>query len=265
MKIFISADIEGVTGTTVWEETTRGKEVYGEFQEQMTREVAAACEGALAAGASEVVVKDAHDTGRNIVGALLPEGVRLVRGWSRHPYLMMQELDASFDAAMMVGYHDCGGNGGNPLAHTLRSVQYREVTVNGMRVSEFHINAFTAALEGVPVAYLSGDRAICEAAEELLPGIVTTAVKEGRGGATIGIHPGEAVRRIRRGAEAALTGGRLPRVPELPEFFEVGIVFNDFREAHRASYYPGARLAAPGAILFETESWFDVLRLLLFV
>jgi D-amino peptidase len=72
MKIYISADIEGVTGTTHWDETDRKNLDFKEFQEQMTAEVVASCEGALEAGASEIWVKDAHDTARNIIASKLP-------------------------------------------------------------------------------------------------------------------------------------------------------------------------------------------------
>ncbi len=80
MKIYISADIEGVCGSTVWPEAERDKQPYIEFQNQMTAEVKAACEGALAAGAKEIVVKDAHATGRNIIAGELPRAVKLIRG-----------------------------------------------------------------------------------------------------------------------------------------------------------------------------------------
>ena len=80
MKIYITADIEGVTGVTHWDETDKTKPDYNEFREQMTAEVVAACEGAMNAGVSEIWIKDAHASGRNLVMEKLPEIVRLVRG-----------------------------------------------------------------------------------------------------------------------------------------------------------------------------------------
>ncbi len=119
MKIFISADIEGTTGIAHPDETTKNKADYAEFQKQMTAEVAAACQGALAAGATEIIVKDAHDSARNILAGQLPEEVRIIREWSSHPFSMMEGLDESFDAVMMTGYHSRAGSGANPLAHTI--------------------------------------------------------------------------------------------------------------------------------------------------
>ena len=163
MKIYISADIEGVTGTTDWNEVTKGKEDYTEFRQQMTSEVCAACEGAFDAGAESIVVKDAHSTARNIIASKLPEKVKLIKGWSRHPYMMMQEINKSFDAALMIGYHSMAGAGGNPLAHTMSSALVADIEINEHPlVSEFFLNTYTAALAQVPVVFLSGDKEICQ-------------------------------------------------------------------------------------------------------
>ena len=117
MKVYISADIEGITGTTHWDETDKAKADYTEFRQQMTAEVAAACEGALKAGVNEIWVKDAHDSARNIIAAQLPPETRLNRGWSGHPYFMMDRLDSTFQAVVMIGYHSRAGSGASPLAH----------------------------------------------------------------------------------------------------------------------------------------------------
>ena len=98
MKVYISADMEGVTGVTHWDDVDHSKSVYSRFQKQMSLEVSSACKGALDAGANEIWIKDAHDTGRNILAEILPKGMKLIRGWSGHPYSMVQELDDSFDA-----------------------------------------------------------------------------------------------------------------------------------------------------------------------
>ena len=67
MKVYISADMEGITGVAHWDEVDHNKPPYSYFQEQMSKEVAAACEGANLAGAKEIFVKDAHYSGRNII------------------------------------------------------------------------------------------------------------------------------------------------------------------------------------------------------
>ena len=165
-KIYISADIEGVCGIVDWKETDISEQQGAYFRAQMTREVKAACEAAGKAGAGEVFVKDAHSSGRNLDPSLLPENVRIMRAWTRNPYSMMAGIDASFDAAMFIGYHSGAGSNGSPLSHTMNLENIR-VLINGEEASEFMLNAYTAASFGVPVVLVSGDRQLCERVKAL--------------------------------------------------------------------------------------------------
>ena len=90
MKIYISADIEGVAGITDWTEANPNSPSYHQHQLEMTKEVAAACEAGIRSGAESIYVKDAHWGGRNILPEHLPEKTHLIRGWSGHPYCMVQ-------------------------------------------------------------------------------------------------------------------------------------------------------------------------------
>ncbi|WP_415930700.1 M55 family metallopeptidase [Zhenpiania hominis] len=145
MKIFISADIEGVATTTLWPETEKGSEDYRQHAQQMTMEVIAACEAASEAGASEIVVRDAHEDGNNLDIWKLPENVTLIRGWSGHPYSMVYGIDPSFDAAIFIGYHSAASSEGNPLSHT-ESLNPLSVKLNGALASEFLLYSYAAAL-----------------------------------------------------------------------------------------------------------------------
>lgn len=263
MKIFISADIEGVCGVTAWDETESDKGTYARFQQQMTREVRAACEGALAGGATEIYVRDAHHSARNLIAEELPKQVRLVRGWSRHPYMMMQELDASFAGAMMIGYHSLAGGDGNPLSHTMSS-RASEVTINGIPTSEFLINSYTAWLERVPVILLAGDEQICSLGKEQIPGLKTVAVKSGSGASTVSIHPTLALERIEEGAREAMQGDLAACCSPLPEQFETTITYVSHQDAYKASFFPGASLVSARTIRHRADHYFDVLRLFLF-
>ena len=264
MKIYISVDIEGVCGTTTWNEVTRGNAEYLEFQQQMTREVIAACEGAFKAGATEIVIKDAHDTACNIIADNLPENTSLIRGWSRHPYMMMQELDSSFDAALMPGYHSLAGGGGNPLAHTMSSSRISTLDINNMPASEFLINYYTAMLEKVPVLFISGDREICDHAAEIAPGISTVSVKTGVGASTVNIHPESALRMIKSAVFEVLSGSLSGHLEDLPEWFNITVDYINNQDAYKASFYPGAELISPRRVGFKSDNYLDVLRLFLF-
>lgn len=162
MKVFISAGIEGCCGVFSNIETHKNEAVYAPFAKQMTKEVLAVCEAAHEAGADEIVVKDGHGDASNIDPLQMPSYVTLIRGKSGHPYNMMFGLDPTFDAVLYVGYHAAAGCPEFAVSHTSTGNSLY-ITLNGKRMSEFMLNSFTAASLGVPVAFISGDEAICAA------------------------------------------------------------------------------------------------------
>ena len=263
MKVFISADIEGITGVTHWDETDLNKAEFASAREQMTAEVAVACEAALEAGAIEILVRDAHGDARNIIASKLPHEARLIRDWAPEPLMMMQGLDETFQAAAMIGYHSRAGANTSPLAHTMTGDWIR-VSMNGREASEFLFNAYSAAMLNVPVVFVSGDKGLCEEAAELNPQIGTVAVKEGVGNSTISIHPELALVRIRAGMISALKGDLSKCQLTLPNHFSVSIQFKDHSKAYTYSFYPGAILKDPVTVNFETTDYYEVLRFLFF-
>jgi D-amino peptidase len=263
MKIFVSADIEGVTGATHWDETDLPKTDYAAFREQMTAEVVAACEGALQAGATEIWVKDAHDTARNIIAAKLPQEVRLIRGWGFDPFMMVQGLDDTFQAAMMIGYHSRAAGGTSPLAHTMTG-NFAHILLNDRYASEFLIHTYAAAYVHVPVVLVSGDKGLCDEVTQFNPYITTVAVKEGIGGSTVNIHPNLATARIRDGVVQALSGDLSRLQNPLPARFTIEVCYHDHTKAYPLGFYPGAKRVDPHTIRFEADSYFDILRFMLF-
>ena len=265
-RIFISSDIEGTCGICHWDETELNKPDYAQFREQMTREVSAACEGALAAGSEDVLVKDAHDSARNILPAKLPQNVQIFRGWGSDIHSMMSGLDASFSGVLFTGYHSGAGSEASPLSHTMNG-QNMIIHINGIQTSEMVINAFVAAYYDVPVLMIAGDAGVCEAAKRLNPHIYTVPVQTGRGNGTISIHPDEAVRRIRETAEKAVREGLANpdrfRI-DLPNKFDVTVQFKHHSKARRASFYPGVRKLNDTTVAFSSDAYFDVLRFFMF-
>ena len=264
MKVFISADMEGTAGITCWPETERDKPEYAEFQELMTAEVVAACEGALEAGATEIVLKDAHHTGRNLLVDRLPRQVRIIRDWSGHPHSMMFGIDRDCVAAIYTGYHDAAGTDSNPLAHSF-SGKIMRLTINGALASEFTVNALTAASLGVPSAFISGDNGICAAAEAWVPGIVTVPVSQGFGLSTSSLVPACARDRIRAGVAAALAELPLRSHPPLADRWEIELEFTNSSEAYRGSFFPEVDYPEPRRLRFVRDEWFEVLRTLRFL
>lgn len=264
MKIFLSADIEGTAGIAHWDEAERDHPAYAEFRALMTAEVVAACEGAHAAGATEVVIKDAHDSARNLILDRLPGYVRVVRGWSGHPDGMMFGIGEGFAAALYTGYHSKAGTESNPLAHTT-TLRISRLILNGEIASELTVNALCAAKYGVPSAFVAGDAGICADARAMVPGIATVETLEGFGPATMSLSPARSVAAIRKGVEAALFGDLSQRMPAMPERFELVIEYVNPVDAYRLSFYPGARHHGPRAVAFETDDFFELQRALTFL
>jgi D-amino peptidase len=264
VKVYISADIEGVTDVTHWDETELGKGVFAQAQEQMIAEVVAACEGARDAGATEIWVKDAHDTGCNLIHGRLPREVKLIRAWAPHPLMMMQELDETFAAVALIGYHSRAASGGSPLSHTMTG-EWALVTINGQPASECLINTMSAAMFRVPVVLVTGDKALCEEVNAFNPATKTIAVKEGRGNSTINIHPHTAVELIKKSMKEALTGDLKACLKPLPDYFDVKLTFRKHAKAFSASFYPGAEKIDDCTVGFKSDRYYEVLRFLQFV
>ena len=264
MKVFISADIEGTAGISHWNEAERTHPDWLEVRSLMTAEVLAACEGARAAGATEVVIKDAHDSGRNLILDRLPDYARIIRGWSGHPDEMMFGIDESFAAAICTGYHSKAGTEANPLAHT-SNMRISRLLLNGEVASEFTFNALCAASYGVPSVFLSGDAGICAEAQAMVPGLAAVQTLEGTGKATTSISPAWSRRAIREGVAAVLSGEFAQALPVSPDYHEVVIEFNTPTEAYRAGWYPGAKAHGPRSVAFGHRDFREILRALLFM
>jgi len=261
MKVYLSADIEGITGVTHWDETDLSHAEHA--REQMTAEVAAACEGALHAGATEIWVKDSHDSGRNIIASRLPQEARLIRGWSGHPYQTLTQLDQTFHAVLLVGYHSGAGFGQSPLEHTC-SGNLMCVKLNGQYISEFSLDALTGSYAGAPVVFVSGDQGLCAHVKETNAHIHTVAVKEGIGEATLNLHPEVAVERIRGEAKLALQGDPARCRIALPEHFSLEMRYRKHTRAYQMGFFPGARQTGTFTVQYDTDDYFELLRFFMF-
>ena len=265
MKVFISADIEGTTGIAHWDETEKNHPDWKYFSEQMTREVAAACRGAMDAGCQEIVVKDAHDSARNIDPRALPECVRLHRGWAGLPGSMMMGIDATYAGCVFTGYHSGASWSTSPLSHTMNTGN-NYVKINGQRISEMTINALMAAYYGVPLLCVTGDQGICDAAKAANPNIETVAVNECCGNGVLSIHPDLAVRRIREAVARSLGKPDLKSMLyPMPQHFDVEICYKKHQSANSAAWYPGAHRIDDLTVGFESDDYMEVLRMFKFI
>ncbi|WP_042274076.1 M55 family metallopeptidase [[Clostridium] dakarense] len=264
MKIYLSADIEGTCGIVDWNETELESSVGKYHKEQMTKEVNAACLGANFANATNILVKDAHDSARSINPLSLPENVSILRGWTKDPLVMMAGLDKSFDACVFVGYHSGSSQNGNPLSHTIHC-DYDYIKINGNIVSEFTINSYTAAYFKIPIAFVSGDEMLCNEAKKINPNIIAVPVSKGIGNASVSIHPNLALSKIKEGVKNSLTGDLSRHMIKLPEKFEIEIKFRQHYKAYKSSFYPGVKQINSQTIQFKTDDYYEFLRMLFFL
>src|SRR6059058_307792 len=163
LKVYISADMEGITGVASADQLAPASFEYGRAREWMTAEVLAAIQGARDAGATEFVVSDSHGNGESLLIDRFPSDVpiHIVRSFPR-PLGMMEGIDPSFAAVIFVGYHASTSSTTGVRAHTMSSALLTRIALNGTSMSEAGINAAIAAHYGVPVVMITGDDAIVE-------------------------------------------------------------------------------------------------------
>jgi D-amino peptidase len=238
LKVYISADMEGVAGVVTNEQLGPSGFEYQRFREFMTNEVLAAIEGARAAGATEFLVSDSHGNGQNLLIEKFPEDVQIVRSWPRH-LSMMAGIDESFDAALFIGYHSSTSNTEGVRAHTMSSARLTDVRLNGVSVPEAGINAAIAGHFGVPCVMISGDDAIIAEAANLLGDIAGATVKWAYSfHSARTLTPDASYRLIHRTAEGALRriGEFKPFLLEAPITAEVR--FKNYRPPQLLAYLP---------------------------
>ncbi len=265
MRVFISADIEGIATTAVWDQCRQqGGYDYEAARRQMSLEVAAACEGALEAGADYVRVKDSHGPMTNIIPELLPKEVELTRSKNGSPYGMVTGVEEGFDAAMYVGWHSAAGRDGNPLSHT-HNTKTLYIKLNGVKMSEFMMHSWACASVGCPSVLLTGDQMLCEDSRPLHPRLITVPVKRGYGGIVTCIHPQLACERIKQAAYDSIRQPLDDALCALPDHFELEICYKEHVQATKSSFFPGFSKKDDNTIIMSTDDYWDVLVALAWV
>ena len=262
-KIFISADIEGVSGITSWDATRYGGKGYEEACREMSLETAAACRAAIKHG-YKVVVKDGHEDAMNIDHNLLPDGVELIRGWMNNPLSMMGGLDETFDGAIYIGYHSGAWTKTSPLKHTSEDYMFNWVKVNGKYASEFTLNSQLADQLGVPSLLIAGDEGACKDAEAEYPGIRTVATKRGIGDSTWNRHPETVIAEIEAAVDEILSKP-LTEARSLENEYTLTMCYKDFQRAATASWVPGVKKIDDFTVSYTAETPRELARCRYFV
>jgi D-amino peptidase len=177
MKVYISADIEGIAGVLTKEQQTKGTPEYNEACKLLSQEVYSLVDGLIDSGVDEVYVYDAHGSGINILYDYMHPKARYIMGYS-HPSVRFPFLDSSFDFIILQGYHAMAGTEGAILDHTYSSVHIHNIYINGRKSGEIYIDALASSELGVPVALVTGDDKTVKEALEFLPWVKTYETKK---------------------------------------------------------------------------------------
>lgn len=254
-KVFISVDMEGLTGVALGNEVSASGPDYAHFRTIMAGETNAAIEGAQRAGAMELVVRDSHGNKTNLLPADVLPGARLIRGPSTGPKNMMEGIDNTFDAAIFIGYHARAGTPNAVLAHTSNG-NVLDFSINGVSMPEGGYNALVAGLYDVPVVFVAGDQAFVDQARELLGPVEAVAVKQViTGGAVDSLSPALAQRLIVEGVERGLRGRDRVKPYKLSAPYSMVLKVRTERPL-----YKGATRTAPGTSTFQSSDLFEILN-----
>jgi D-amino peptidase len=262
VKVFISCDMEGVSGIVDWSQCRPGGAGYDAGCALMLAEVNAAIGGALAGGADEVVVNDSHGGMFNLDPTLLIRPASYLSG--RHkPGYMMEGLDASFDAVFFVGYHGSISGPPSVLSHTYNPEVVSSVRLNGRPVGESGINALVCLAFGVPIVLISGDSVTLAEAEWFAPDSVGVVTKESvTRFAAHHVHPEDARDRIRDAARAACAQVRAGAVapPRVESPYRLEIDFQTADMADVACWIKGVELLGTRSVVIGGDDALAVYR-----
>jgi D-amino peptidase len=262
MRVYISVDMEGIAGIVHEDQTNpvdpRCAGEYSRGRRLMTAEANAAIEGALDAGATAVLVNDSHWHMRNLLAEELHEAAELLSGGPKR-LSMMEGIETGFDAAVLIGYHARAGTARAILDHTYTD-RVRDVRVNGRHLGELGLNAALAGSFGVPVAFVSGDRAATAEARELFgPAVGTVTVKDAMSRhAARSIAPAVARRQIRDGVAQALRQSHEPFTVATPATIEVDFTFS--YQADYAELVPGSVRCGPLTVSYTHSDYRELFR-----
>jgi D-amino peptidase len=259
VRVYISVDMEGIGGINHPHPTDPADRRYPTSVELMVGEANAAIEGALAAGATDILVNDSHWNMYNLLPMELHPAARVLQGEKAWSMVAGSQPDAdgspSFDVALFVGYHARAGHPTGTIAHTF-SGRPVETRLDGRPTGEYGLNALVLGAWGIPVGLVAGDDALAGEVEAWLPWAERVVVKTVDGGnSAVSPHPTVARDRVREGAERAVqraaAGELRPLVVEPPVVIEVdyakGVV------ADHAAIVPGAERIGDRGVRYTSD------------
>lgn len=264
IKVFISADMEGITGVATGEQLSPAGFEYNRFREFMTGDVLAAIQGAREAGATQFVVADSHGNQQNLLIDRFTPDVTIVRG-SPRPLSMMEGIDSTFSAVIFIGYHSATTNPAGVRAHTFSSATFAAVELNGRAIAESGLNAAIAGAFGVPVVMVSGDDAATDEVRQLVGDVEAAVVKRALGfhaAATMTPEAGQAL--IRAKAKAAIARLKDFRPHRVTGPVAVDLTYKNYTPAEAMAILPGVERRTAHTVRYQAKSLLEAARFLQF-
>ena len=251
-KVFISADMEGISGISGSDQLSSSGAEYGRSRKLMADDVNAAVRGARAAGATVIVVNDSHGSMRNLrLEDLDPSATLISHNFKR--YGMMEGLDESFDAVIFIGYHAKAGTPGGLFAHTGSGI-VADVRVNGRSLGEGGLNTLVAGWYGVPVVLVTGDDVAVKQVAETATNARTVVVKRAINTRASELRPLPVVHReIETAAREGVAGAQRSK-PIRERAYSVQVQLRDVLIPEAAEVLPGMTRPAPDTVAFETDA-----------
>lgn len=261
MKIYISADMEGISGVVHREQLVSGTSDYERARKLMTQEVNSAIEGALEAGATEILVNDGHGSMRNIIIEDLNPEARLVTGYPK-PMVMMEGIDSSYDGAIFIGYHNLAGGKG-VLAHTMSGFTFKYIKINGVEFGETELNGALAGYFGVPVLAVSGDNYLYEEVSKFFQDVEYAEVKKVCGTyAADCLHPEKARKLIKEKVKSAILNKKKSKPFTIEGPIELEVALNKPAFADIVSMIPGAVRISSEIITYKADNIYETLKMI---
>ena len=265
MKIYISADMEGVVGVVTAEQLGPQGFEYQRFREFMTQEVNAAIEAAFEAGATEIVVSDSHGNGQNLLIEKLPQNITLVRAFPR-PLMMMQGIDETFAGVIFLGYHSGTTNTQGVRAHTMSSARLADMRLKNISLSEGGINAAIAGHFNVPVLMVSGDDAAVKELTALLGDVEGAVVKWSSGfHSARTLMPEAAYGLIREKVKKAIGRMKDFKPYKLAPPIQLDVRFKSYRPSEVLSYLSIVERTDAHSIRFVGKDMIEVSKFIEFI
>jgi D-amino peptidase len=260
VRVHIISDMEGVSGIATGHQTNATEGLYQEGRKLYTEDINAAVRGAKEAGATEIVVMDHHGAGKGYnFNSLIPEELDpdcefvVQEEWTEYTGFLEQGVDA----ALLVGMHPMAGTPDGLMNHTVSGVDWQNLWFNGTKVGETGINAAFCGSFGCPVLLVTGDRAACREATELLgEGLSTVAVKEGLGLESARLlSPKRARELIEAGAEKALANLEAVEPYDPGKPCEITVEYKLTRPPQKLRHRAGVEVLDPRKVVSRADDW----------